>query len=81
MFIGRVDKDTAMEDIRSYVKDTFNVVCLNIEKLDIKTDMYNAFKITVSLPDRDLLFDSDLWPEDVVISKFYNRTKTYTSDR
>ena len=81
VFLGRVDKDTTIEVIQNYVKDTFNVVCLNIEKLNIKTDLYNAFKITVSLTDRETLFNSDLWPEGVIISKFYNRSKTYTLNK
>lgn len=76
VFLGRIDKDTSVEVIQNYVKDTFSVVCLNIQKLEIKTDLYNAFKITVLLTDRDLLFNSDLWPEEVVVSKFYNRNKT-----
>ena len=58
VFLGRVDKDTTIEVIQNYVKDTFGVVCLNIQKLEIKTDLYNAFKITVLLSDRDLLFNS-----------------------
>ena len=76
VFLGRVDKDTTTDIIHDYVKDNFNVTCVKIEKLEIKTELYNAFKITVSLSDRDLLFNRDLWPEDVVISKFYNRNKS-----
>ena len=77
VFLGRVDKDTTIEVIQNYV----DVVCLNIEKLEIKTDLYNAFKITVLLSDRDLLFNSDLWPKEVVISKFYNRNKTSNNSK
>ena len=75
VFLGRVDRDTNTEIIHDYIKDNFNVTCVKIEKLQIKTELYDAFKITVSLSDRDVLFNRDLWPEDVVISKFYNRNK------
>ncbi|WP_227487674.1 hypothetical protein, partial [Nocardioides malaquae] len=38
VFLGRVHRDTQIQDIKNYVKDTFNVDCLNIEKLEIKTE-------------------------------------------
>ena len=79
VFLGRVHKETPIEDIKAYVKNTFNVTCLDIEKLVIKTDAFNAFKITVLLSDRDLLFKPELWPEDVVVGKYYNRLKNRNS--
>ena len=75
VFIGRIDKGADEEVIRNYIKETFNIICAKVEKLSIKTDLYNAFKVTVSLSEREALFKSDLWPEDVVINKFYNRSK------
>lgn len=75
VFIGRVDKDVNEDVIKDYIKDTFNISCMNVVKLQIKTDLYNAFKVTVALSERENLFNSDLWPEDVVINKFYNRNK------
>ena len=68
-----------VQDINPYVNDTFNVEYLNIEKLEIKTEVFNAFKITVSLSDRDLLFKPNSWPEDVVVGKYYNRLKNRNS--
>ena len=79
VFLGRVHKDNLIQDIKDYVKDTFNVECLNIEKLEIKTEVFNAFKIKVSLSDRELLFKPNLWPEDVVVRKYYNRLKNRNS--
>ena len=57
------------------MKSTFNVNTVKVEKLLIKTDLYSAYKITVFLSDRDKLLTPDLWPEDVVVDKFYNRSK------
>ena len=76
IFLGRVDKDATTDIIHDYVKDNFNVDCIKIEKLLIKTELYNAFKLSVSISDRELLFNMDSWPEDVIISKFYNRNKS-----
>lgn len=75
VFIGRIDKEADEDVLRDYIKETFNIICNKVEKLQIKTELYNAFKVTVSLSEREALFKSDLWPEDIVINKFYNRSK------
>ena len=75
VFIGRIDIQADESVIRNYIKDTFDISCCKVEKLQIKTDLYNAFKVTVSLKEREALFNSDMWPEDVIINKFYNRSR------
>ena len=80
VFLNRVHSDTSIAIIRDYIKDTFNVDCINIEQIKIKTQDYNAFKITVPLHERDLLFRLELWPEDVVVGKYYNRNKKSFTD-
>ena len=77
VFLGRMDNAVSEEDIKQYVVDNFQIDVFKIEKLDIKTDLYNAFKITVSFNERDKLFNSELWPEDVIVDKFYNRSKKF----
>ena len=72
-FVGRVTKDIGESDIKQYIKKVFDIVVKKIEILKIKTDEYNAFKVTVNLSDRDTLFKPDLWPEGLVINKFYKR--------
>ena len=71
VFVGRVTKDIGESDIKQYIKEVFDIVVKKIEILKIKTDKYNAFKVTVNLSDRDTLFKPDLWPEGLVINKFY----------
>ena len=60
--MGRVTKDIGESDIKQYIKKVFDIVVKKIEILKIKTDEYNAFKVTVNLSDRDTLFKPDLWP-------------------
>ena len=69
----KVTKDIGESDIKQYIKEVFDIVDKKIEILKIKTDKYNAFKVTVNLSDRDTLFKPDLWPEGLVINKFYKR--------
>ena len=73
IFLGRVDRSVKTEEITQYIKDSFNVVVENIEVLKIRTDQFNAFKITVLSTEREKLFNSDLWPEGMVVNKYYNR--------
>ena len=35
--------------------------------------MYAAFKVNVKISDRDKVFEAELWPEDIIVNKFYNR--------
>ena len=74
IFIGRVDKEVSEEGIKDYIKNTFNVTVSDVEKLVIKTNSYNAFKVCVNFKDRDALFSRDLWPEGIVVGKYYNRS-------
>ena len=47
----------------------------NIEKIKLVTDEYKAYKITVSLDEREKLFNPELWPEGIVVDKFKFRSK------
>ena len=73
VFLGRVEKSMKVEEIVQYIKDNFEIEVENIEALKIRTDKFNAFKITVLSTDRERLFNSELWPEGMVVNKYYNR--------
>ena len=73
VFLGRVDKNVEKTNIEQYIKDVFGITVKKVEYLKIKTDEYNAFKVTVDLFERDNLFKPDLWPEGMVVNKFYKR--------
>ena len=73
VFIGRMDNDVTIEEIKDYISVNFELNVLNMEQLVIKTDKYRAYKVTVNMNERDKLFNAELWPEDVIVDKFYNR--------
>ena len=73
IYLGRVDKDVSAENIKQYIEEVFNIMIEKIESLQIKTDQYNAFKITVDLEVRDELLKPESWPEGIVVNKFYRR--------
>ena len=72
VFLGRVDPSVTVDDIKQYIGENFDINILNVDQLAIKSDRFVAFKITVNLNDRDALFNCDMWPEDVIIDKFYS---------
>ena len=74
IYLGRVDRDVSTEDIQQYIKEVFNITVEKIENLQIRTDQYSAFKITIDLAVRDELFKPESWPEGIVVNKFYRRS-------
>ena len=39
-----------------------------------------SFKVTLSFDNRNKLLSSSMWPEDIVVMKFYNK-KMHNNDR
>ena len=73
IFVGRVDNDATVVNVEDYIKSNLAVDPISVTKLDIRSDIYCAFKVNVKLSDRDKLFNEELWPEDIIVNKFYNR--------
>ena len=73
IFLGRANKDVEVDAIKECIKDNFNVIVQNIENVKIFSNDFNAFKITTFLDERDKLFNADLWPEGMIVNKFYKR--------
>ena len=73
VFVGRVDTDVTVNDIKEFIERTFTIEVFSVSKLDIFSDVHNAFKISVKANVRDKLFESDKWPEDIIVDKFYNK--------
>ena len=72
VYVGRVDTSVSVEEMTNYIKNNFEVNLIKVEQLKIKTDRYVAFKITVNLMEREKLFNSELWPEYLIVDKFYS---------
>ena len=73
VFIGRVDINSTTDDLEKYILSTFNIKTIKIDKLNIKSQLFNCFKVRILLKDRDALFNPDLWPESIIVNKFFNR--------
>ena len=80
VFVGRVECNVTAENVSTYVKDVFAIDPIYVTKLNIRSDQYAAFKINVKVSDRDKLFDENLWPQDIIVKKFYNRHRHINDD-
>ena len=75
VFLGRMYNDVSVEEIKEYIKGNIAVDVQNIVELEIVTDRYKAYKVTVFADEREKFFDPDLWPEGIIVDKYYNRSK------
>ena len=66
-FLGRVDTKVTVDDIMEHIRDVISIDIIDIKKLVIRSDEFNAFKITVNAVDRDKLLNGDMWPEEVIV--------------
>ena len=71
VFIGRVENSVNEDNVKEYIKDTFNIDVSYVNKLKIQSDIYNAFKVGVNFNERETLFNAELWPEGIIVDKFH----------
>ena len=73
IFIGRIDVSNTIDDLKMYIKDNFRINIIDISQITARYNHYNCYKVQILLNDRDCLFNTNMWPEGVIINKFYNR--------
>ena len=73
VFVGRLDREVTEDEIKSFIKQSFDIDVFSVCKLDIISDVYNAFKVCVKANERSKLFDAEKWPEDIIVNKFYKK--------
>ena len=75
LFIGRVHLDVSGNSIQKYMNNVLKVkpICISLIESIHKYKHFNSFKVTVDADIRDSLLDPDLWPENVVVNKFFSR--------
>ena len=69
--VCRVDLNTNIEVINFFIEDNFNISPVITELLKVKYNELKSYKIKIKLNERDSLFDPFLWPNVVVINKYY----------
>lgn len=71
LYIGRCELDTTVKNVIDHCKSACNIDVIDCSELIVKSSMFKAFKISVTLRERNILLDPECWPEGVVVRKFY----------
>jgi hypothetical protein len=69
LFIYRVDGDTQLKVLKSFVTDS-GFTIRELSQISHEKAVYKSFKLTVPLSEFKDLFDDDLWPEGVRVRKY-----------
>ena len=70
LFIFRVDKNTQLEDLQSYISECgFTIRCLTQVSKD--ESIFKSFKLTVPVSQFKKLFDGNLWPEGIRVRRYW----------
>ena len=80
VFVGRCVPGTTTEDVKEYCTDN-GVTVDKCEEIKTNSSSSTSFKVTIAAGMRDKLLDSDFWPEDVVVRKFYAPRKSKLPSR
>ena len=72
LFIYRVDTDTKVEDLKTFIAEKEYAV-RSLEVMSKPDSRWKSFKLTVPLSQYSSLFDSSLWPEGICVHHFWNR--------
>ena len=72
LYIGRCDPSVSVEAIRQYILNESNIEVSNCICLASDEAVAKSFKVTVSPDERDKLMNVALWPENIVVRKYYN---------
>ena len=73
LFVARCDLQTTPNEIINYCKDSCKINVLNCIDLNSKSEYFKSFKLTVALSDRNALLSADMWPEGIIVRKFFKR--------
>lgn len=69
IFISRLEPETTVEDITSYLND-YDIKISKCMKLKTYSEEISAFKIAVTQSDEDLVFSSNIWPKKTIIRPY-----------
>ena len=73
IYVGRCDKSVQIKDIEDYVKSEFDITLLKCSCITREESEVKSFKLTLYSEQCDVMLNSNRWPQDVRIRKFYNK--------
>ena len=71
IYIGRLDPSVSGDDLTTYIENDLGVNSVSCSCLSKLNAEIKSFKVTVNADDRDRLLDGRLWPENIIVRKFF----------
>ena len=70
LFVSRLDPEVETYKVKAHVNDTFSV-SFECERLNTRYDTYSSFKVEGYCKDPSAFYDSENWPENVLVRRFF----------
>ena len=70
VFISRLESNTTEDDIVKFVEDSLKLT-VSCTKLETKHSGYASFRVNAICDNPSVLYDSNTWPQGVLVRKFY----------
>jgi len=72
VFISRLDKDTAEDDLARFFDSNNVLSAVKCEKLKTKYDTYSSFKVDIRYSNIKDVYDGVNWPAGIFLRKYFN---------
>ena len=72
VFVSRLAPETTVDSVTTFVSDTIKL-SVECHKLETRYDSYFSFKLVTDSKNLLSLLDPSVWPENVLVRKFYNK--------
>ena len=72
LYIGNCDLDVSEESLTKYIEEEVGVNAINCSILVSKNVRCKSFKVELSIKDRQKVLVPEIWPEGIIVRKFYN---------
>lgn len=77
IYVGRCSKRSVPQELVDYCKNECNIQVHECTELVTKSVHFKAFKISVKMKDRNGLLNPELWPEGILVRKYFSSRVTY----
>lgn len=78
-YVGKVDNDTNINEIKTYICEKLSSEDVIVDKLPTK-GTFQSFRIGVKFIYKDNLLKEDFWPEGIIVRRFNFSSKTFLED-
>ena len=72
LYVGKCDKSVTIDTIMEYIKVEYDINVISCECLHNNRDDINSFKVTLSFEDRNKMLNPNLWPENILVRKYFS---------